>query len=525
MRRIKEIYELDKATQLKVLQRLEESQAFRVEFFKDRIYSFWLYYFWHFFKSPSSYKHKEICKNLEDDKHLLLIAFREFWKSIWIKVFLIHSICYKRFNYCLFFSFDQKKSSARLFDIVNDLKINKKIIRDFWLLFPSKAMSKEDEGLEKKSVNEFITTNKVKFQAMSIWTSPRWLMYSNDTGAYRPDLIILDDVDTSASIRNPEIVHKNTEFMENELFWWIDNNAKVVFLWNVISNIWLVPYFESKVKESNRWNLQKIPIYVNNEIVWNRFVETDKEAEEFKKKGIIKISLEKKREMEWDEFNPNFLLVPSIWQWSPVFNHDKVREIEILQDYKTIDSINGLRIYQEPQICTFWVDTALWTPNWDYSTIVARNHKKELVLTYQWRVEPYVLAEILWKIFKMKYIWKVIAERNSIWHSTTKALSQHPLILPYLYREKDIDTITQKPKDKFWFWTWKNKDTIVNALKECINKWEIKWIDERTFEEMLHYFYDQKTAANALQGFHDDLVMAEVLCLVGLQQKPWYVFK
>ena len=100
---MKEIYNLNQEEKERVKKALE-NQAFRIEFFRNRLYSFWLYYFSSFFNYPSSDKHKEVCIDLLDDKNLMLIAFREFWKSIWILVYLIHSIVYKTSNFILYFN-------------------------------------------------------------------------------------------------------------------------------------------------------------------------------------------------------------------------------------------------------------------------------------------------------------------------------------------------------------------------------------------------------------------------------------
>jgi len=52
---------------------------------------------------------------------------------------------------------------------------------------------------------------------MSMGITARWLLYWNKEWAYRPDLLILDDIDILESVRNPEIIDKNEEFLLNEL--------------------------------------------------------------------------------------------------------------------------------------------------------------------------------------------------------------------------------------------------------------------------------------------------------------------
>ena len=99
-----EFYELKKDIQEKTMFFLKTDPWFRHKFFENRLYSFWLYYFSHFFTVKSSDYHKQVCKDLIEDKNLMLISFREFGKSIWILVSIIHSIVYKKFNFWLYFS-------------------------------------------------------------------------------------------------------------------------------------------------------------------------------------------------------------------------------------------------------------------------------------------------------------------------------------------------------------------------------------------------------------------------------------
>ena len=102
----------------------------------------------------------------------MLVAFRESAKTIWTMIYLCYIIAYKKRNFILFYSYEQTLASSRLFDLIVQLKTNKRIIKDFGFLFPNNA-TKDSDGLQKKSVSEFITSNHIKFKAMSINTSSR----------------------------------------------------------------------------------------------------------------------------------------------------------------------------------------------------------------------------------------------------------------------------------------------------------------------------------------------------------------
>jgi len=55
-------------------------------------------------------------------------------------------------------------------------------------------------------------------------------------------------------------------------------------------------------------------------------------------------------------------------------------------------------------------------------------------------------------------------------------------------------------------------------MREKIAKEYITEFDEREKNELLTYFYDEKGSTNALKNSHDDLIMADALCLFWLDQ-------
>lgn len=184
---------------------------------------------------------------------------------------------------------------------------------DYWNLYYPENITRN--GLKKqKTLSKFITENNVYIRAMSLGTSPRWKNYTAPDGKFRPDLLIFDDVDTIASTQSKKIIDKNYEFLLNEVLWgasW----SQIIFLGNTIYEDWLVPRFREHVKNSKDWEVIRLPIKLNNEIVRDRFVETDKEAEslnawisESNKKYV---SLETEKRRLWTiSYNQNYLLLP-----------------------------------------------------------------------------------------------------------------------------------------------------------------------------------------------------------------------
>ena len=66
-------------------------------------------------------------------------------------------------------------------------------------------------------MSEFVTTNEIRVKAMSIGKTPRGLLYKTSDGAFRPDLVGLDDIDTMKTVSNPRLVTKAYDFIKNEI--------------------------------------------------------------------------------------------------------------------------------------------------------------------------------------------------------------------------------------------------------------------------------------------------------------------
>lgn len=519
-----ELYEI-KQNKPKLLGRVKDeiinSKAFRVKYFESHFYSFALYYFSHFFTYKSAGFHKDWAKEMKSWKNCFIVWFRESWKTIWLMAYIIWSIAYNKKSFILYYSYEQTLSSSRLFDIIVQLKTNYKLINDYWELFPWKN-TKED-WLEKKSVQEFITTNKIKIKAMSMGMTSRGMLHTSWSEAKRPDFLILDDIDVLDSVRNPEVIDKNYQFLKWEVFGWLDSECQTIFLWNVISNDWIVPRHKRDIEDSSRY-ISEMPVIKNGEITWDRFVHTTQEMFEAREQWLKKISLELKREEQKEDFEPNFLLIPNISVWNPVFNQDKVSSIELLKWVKD-DKFKDLIIFKKPENNLYWwVDTALWGKDGDYSTIIIRNSKLELMVSFKAKVEPDILDEIINHIVCLWYKGLIGIESNNTWIATITKAKQRPRKW-LLYVERQIDKVTARPMAKYWFNTnVKSKHLIIENLKEAIVNESLIWFDERELDDFMNYYYDQKLACNALKWKHDDMVIAEAICLQMSKQPKKLVF-
>jgi hypothetical protein len=266
-------------------------------------------------------------------------------------------------------------------------------------LFPADGIKKENKWKEKKSIWEFITTNNIKVKSMAITMTSRWQNFITRDWTFRPDLVLFDDIDISKSVRSRELIDKNFDLLENEIMWAIDSECQLIFLWNVIWNDWLCVRWEEKIQDNEKWFLSRIAVKDEKwNFTWDRFVETDKEVEEWKNKWVKKVSLQTKKELQKKSFLANMFLIPTLQSWNPVFNLEEISKINVIEHIEVDSRYKDLYWYQNPvrwNYVSIWVDTRKWVTNWDYSTIVWRDWSGKLLFDYREWMPPDLLVEVL----------------------------------------------------------------------------------------------------------------------------------
>jgi len=498
----------------------------RIAYCEKDLEQFKLFYFPQFFSFRSAPFHKKMTNDLASEDSVFIKGFRESWKTIETMVALIHTIAYRKRRYIMYYSLEQKISAARLYDIIIQLQTNQRIINDFWNLFPDRKFN-DEEGITKSSVGEFVTTNRIKVRAMSMGTTPRGALFVCKDWAFRPDMVVFDDIDTISSVRNPEIIEKNYEFLKNEILWGLAEWAKIIILWNVIGQDGLIPRIEKDIESDNRFRKLIISIYDKEwKITWDRFVETDEEATAYNQWKPIsqhKISLESKRRKQWEAaYKANFLLIPMINLSAPVF------DIELLQNLKAKEPLRADTKYPELLIfedlltdgsgtkipyqnLMIGSDTSLGNPWGDYATIVVRDRQGKLMATYRGHIKPDLLVWVYQRLFELGYRWVLAPENNNTGIATINK-ARDTYLVNYLYVEKTLDKISEKSRKTYgWNTNGKTKPLMISELDEAIRLWHITEFDERSLAELRSYAYGQNGEMEALAPNHDDMVMAEAI--------------
>lgn len=156
--------------------------------------------------------HIELCGKLDElnekpTKKICWSVPRGHAKSGYMSnVFPVHQITFKKRHYILIVSETGGMSRAFVEWVADQLKYNKKLREDFGeVLSPSKMQNEQDNQ------DGFITHTGIKVQASSIGSQLR----GSRNGAYRPDLVILDDLESSKNTNTKELREKNLHWFNS----------------------------------------------------------------------------------------------------------------------------------------------------------------------------------------------------------------------------------------------------------------------------------------------------------------------
>lgn len=107
----------------------------------------------------------------------------------------------------------------------NQLKFNTKLRDDFGeLLHPQKTKNEMDNS------EEFITTSNIKVQAKGIGTQMRGLRH----GASRPDLFLLDDLESKQNTGTPDLIEKNKNWFREEMLPALSREGICVYMGTIV---------------------------------------------------------------------------------------------------------------------------------------------------------------------------------------------------------------------------------------------------------------------------------------------------
>ena len=168
----------------------------------EQISDFAVKYLRHFMVDPETDRfiapavfHRELYTILLTERYAVIAAPREHAKSTVVSViFPLYCICYKLRRFIVLIGDNQGNAALQLAAIKEELETNAKLREDFGDLV----------GDKKWDVNDCRTNTGISIVARGAGQSMRGLRYRQ----YRPDLIILDDLENEESVDNPDTREK-----------------------------------------------------------------------------------------------------------------------------------------------------------------------------------------------------------------------------------------------------------------------------------------------------------------------------
>lgn len=278
-------------------------------------------------------------------------------------------------------------------------------------------------------------------------------------------------------------------------------------LWKKSEQTWVFyPFFIPRFED--------IEYYSNEELQ-----EMPSEIEHIKKLNIT--DKQKQRYIErynelWREVFQEYPSNPEeafLSTWQCVFDAKQIKELNTLT-YSKHNRYWDIRIYRKPTWRSFYgVDTAWWSIDWDYSSIVVRDMYWKLLATYYWHIAPDELCDVIDVLHNEWYKWVVGIERNNTWLATIIKAKEYTWYNT-LYAEKTLDKITNKKTKKYWWTTTSTtRPVMIAEFEQALRTWYIDEIDDREKTEMYNFYYNEKNRPEAIQWSHDDFIIADCICL------------
>lgn len=428
-----------------LLQYVMSKKETRIEYCKDSFLEFLLYYFSDSIKYPELAPfHFDWIEDFENWYNEYVEWHRESAKTtiLWV-AWEVRKICYRKARFICNLCYDRKKATAFNKIILNELLTNKKIINDFWRLYMKRWYTSEE--LEDRSAWEFTTTNWCKVKSFWMGESIRWEIFkTKDRWIIRPDHLHMDDIDNEKNTKNIRLIEEDMFFIQNEIFWWFTSTAQFIVCWNVIRTDWRNVRIRETYRKNKKRRIHQNFIYwkpwvKTGKPIWNRFVNTDKEAEKIniniKNKDQHVISLETKKALEKSWFTQN-------WIWTP----KQKGEWFIKMDWLRKISKENLPIFDFIEI---WCDPAFSLKTWSdaFGIVVTWFVKLET-----WEYRKYVIevikldweqkeqSNVISTIYNLytKYNARIVkVENNNWWWVFAQLLSKKHMSVEVLNSSRD----------------------------------------------------------------------------------------
>src|SRR5690625_35662 len=213
--------------------------------------------------------HKLLTDMLDDvtrgnaDRHIAWACPRRHAKTAWLSnIFLVHQIVFRHKRYIVLFS----ETTDTAGDFITwgryQLKLNEKLRKDFGELLHVQASRNE---LDNKY--EFITSSKIKVEAKGLGTQVRGLRH----GSTRPDLFILDDIESDESTSTAEQIAKAKAWFNDSMLPALAKGGLVIYLGTILCYGSLLHYVIEERRDFESRRFSAIKEFAKRSDLWDEW--------------------------------------------------------------------------------------------------------------------------------------------------------------------------------------------------------------------------------------------------------------
>lgn len=222
--------------------------------------------------------HKELCGLLDDvvsERFTHNIAWavpRGHAKTAWLSnIFLCHQLVYRHKQYIVLISETTDVAGDFIGWTRFQLKHNEKLRQDFGELLDTRPSRNE---IDNKY--EFITRANAKVEAKGLGTQMRGLRH----GATRPDLFILDDLESKDSTNTVELIKKNKQWFNEEAMNAMSKGGMVIYLGTILAYDSLLDHVIRHQKDFRSRRFAAVKQYAAREDLWDKWLKIYREDDE-----------------------------------------------------------------------------------------------------------------------------------------------------------------------------------------------------------------------------------------------------
>lgn len=459
--------------------------------------------------------HFELWELLRDPQDILAIVSRDHGKTTVVSKILVLWFLLFEVEPSILLVMSKGLGEIVIGDIKKELETNRTIRLLFGQLVP----------IENRSQAKSEKWRQRELQLMN-GTEVKTITKNEPVRGRRPTKVLVDDPQENKDVKNPIVANEFWHWVWTAVYPVLEDGGSMGVLGTVISSNCFVNKLKAE-SENRGFKVLEYPAIIGMDP--KKDIETLPGGKIRFKAGrplwpehwSLEALQVRAQKIGLREFLQEYMNIPFVLNGSPVFadeyDFDVVSPISEdsngVQYFKPEYVSEGKKLYS----AVIGMDFARGSLTGDYQTIIARDPITfELLAQYRGHVSQDRLAKILDDLLTHFENFLIVPENNyaMLFLQEAKTYSWAANI----YRTERMDKITNQVTETLGFSTnSKTKELAIGSLNQKFreNRWQITPTEK---EEIEHYYFDESGGMNALSPHHDDLIIADAMCVIGMRQ-------